>query len=424
MTTIQKGFRCKLEDHVNPGNEITVETAVSGQSVYDYSCFGVDTNNKLSDDRYMIFYNQTSSPANEITLSQNTTGAVYRINLSRLPSSINKLVFTVSIDGNGTMSGITQCSMNIGQSGNNKLQFDLTGKDFQNEKAIIVAEIYRKDVWRLATVGSGFNGGLADLLKNYGGEAAPEPVQTTTPQPTTSKISLEKRLEKDAPALLSLAKPLKISLEKHKLTDTIAKVALVLDISGSMYRQYQNGTVQEIVNKTLPLAVQFDDDGEIDFWYYGIQCKRMDAVNMRNYQKAVLTDWLDTNSLGYKFMMSLGGGNNEPVVMREVIAEYSKSQLPAYVLFITDGGVSSEHDIKQLLIKSSKMPIFWQFVGVGGSGYGVLERLDTMSGRYVDNANFFALDDFRKVSNEELYDRLLTEFPQWLNEIRAKKMIP
>ncbi|MDR2439795.1 MAG: VWA domain-containing protein [Planctomycetaceae bacterium] len=417
MTTIQKGFRCKLDDYVNPTNEITVEMTVSGQSVYDYSCFGVDSANKLSDDRYMIFYNQISSPANEITLSQNTTGAIYRVNISRLPSSINKLVFTVSIDGNGTMSGINQCSVNIGQSGNNKLQFNLAGSDFQNEKAIIAIEIYRKDVWRLATVGSGFNGGLADLLKTYGGEeATPVSVQTTTSQPASSKISLEKRLEKDAPALVSLAKPLKISLEKHKLTDTTAKVALVLDISGSMSHQYQNGTVQEIVNKTLPLAVQFDDDGEIDFWYYGSRCQRMDAVNMRNYKNAVPTSW-------HNLMRSLGFGNHEPTVMREIVTEYKKSQVPAYVLFITDGSVSNENDIKRLIIESSKMPIFWQFVGVGGRGYGVLERLDTMSGRYVDNANFFALDDFRKVSNEKLYDRLLTEFPQWLKEIRIKKII-
>jgi stress response protein SCP2 len=424
MTTIQKGFRCKLEDYVNPTNEITVEITVSGQSVYDYSCFGVDGADKLSDDQYMIFYNQTSSPANEITLSQNTTGAIYHIHLSRLPLSINKLVFTVSIDGSGTMNGINQCSVNIGQSGNNKLQFNLTGSDFQNEKAIIIIEIYRKDVWRLATVGSGFNGGLADLLKTYGGEEIThDSAQTTNSQQTPSKVSLEKRLEKEAPALLSLAKPLKISLEKYKLTDTTAKVALVLDISGSMYGQYQNGTVQEIVNKTLPLAVQFDDDGEIDFWYYGNSCKRMDAVNMHNYQRVVPTDWEGMSSLGYKFMLSLGGGNNEPTVMREVIAEYKKSKVPAYVLFITDGGVSSENDIKHLLIESSKMPIFWQFIGVGGSGYGILERLDTMSGRYVDNANFFALDDFRRVSNEELYDRLLTEFPQWLKEIRVKKII-
>jgi hypothetical protein len=166
--------------------------------------------------------------------------------------------------------------------------------------------------------------------------------------------------------------------------------------------------------------VQFDDDGEIDFWYYGSKCKRMPAVSISNYKNAV-----PANAVGGfgSLMLQLGGGNNEPVVMREVIAEYRTSTLPAYVIFVTDGGVSSENDIKQLLIEASKMPIFWQFVGVGGSNYGVLERLDTMPGRFIDNANFFALDDFRKISNEELYDRLLTEFPQWLKEAQARKIL-
>ena len=41
----------------------------------------------------------------------------------------------------------------------------------------------------------------------------------------------------------------------------------------------------------------------------------------------------------------------------------------------------------------------------------------------MDNAGFFALDDFQKVSNEELYARLLEEFPAWLEAIRKKGMI-
>ena len=69
------------------------------------------------------------------------------------------------------------------------------------------------------------------------------------------------------------------------------------------------------------------------------------------------------------------------------------------------------------------MPIFWQFVGVSGSGYGVLEELDNMQGRYIDNANFFALDDFKTVPNSELYSRLLNEFPLWLKEAKNKKII-
>ena len=90
---------------------------------------------------------------------------------------------------------------------------------------------------------------------------------------------------------------------------------------------------------------------------------------------------------------------------------------------LTDGGVGSENEIKKILMDASKEPIFWQFVGVGGSSYGVLERLDNMTGRYVDNANFFALDDFKSVSNSELYSRLLSEFPQWLKEAKRKRIL-
>ena len=36
---------------------------------YDSCCFGVDINEKLSDDRYMVFYNQPASPKNEIEYS-------------------------------------------------------------------------------------------------------------------------------------------------------------------------------------------------------------------------------------------------------------------------------------------------------------------------------------------------------------------
>ena len=122
-------------------------------------------------------------------------------------------------------------------------------------------------------------------------------------------------------------------------------------------------------------------------------------------------------------MEKLGYGNNEPVVMDQVIDEYKKSKLPAYVIFVTDGGVGSADKIKKLLTKASKLPIFWQFVGVGGSGYGILEELDSMGGRYVDNANFFALDDFMTVPDNELYGRLLNEFPGWLRVVKGKGMI-
>lgn len=39
------------------------------------------------------------------------------------------------------------------------------------------------------------------------------------------------------------------------------------------------------------------------------------------------------------------------------------------------------------------------------------------------NSNFFAIDDFDCVPDDELYERLLNEFPAWLKEAKAKKII-
>ena len=122
-------------------------------------------------------------------------------------------------------------------------------------------------------------------------------------------------------------------------------------------------------------------------------------------------------------MSKLGYGTDEIVVMREVVKEFEPSTLPVYVVFITDGGFYNRQKIKDFLIDASYLPIFWQFVGVNGSGYGLLEELDNMSGRYVDNANFFALDKFKTVPNEKVYSLLLNEFPAWLKAIKSNGVL-
>ena len=410
-----KGWKDKLENHVNLNENIFVDMKVKGNAEYDFCCFGVDGNGKLSDDRYMIFYNQKLSPNGEISVEDIPDGARYTLKLSAVPDFINRLVFTVSIDGNKTMGEMNSLETKVYQSGAKDIEMTLGGNDFSNEKAVIVMEIYRKDVWRIGCVASGFDGGLSALLKYFGGEeVVSDPVQEPVAAEPV-KVSLEKKMEK-APELVSLVKPLVLELKKKNLETTVARVGLVLDISGSMVPRFKNGTVQSIVNKTLPLAVQFDDDGELDFWFYGTTARKMDSVNLKNYTVAVPEDWKH-------LMLDLGGRNNEPIVMRMVVDEYKDTKIPAYVLFITDGGVNQKREIQNIITEASHLPIFWQFVGVGGKNYGILEKLDTMTGRYVDNAGFFALDDFKKVSNEELYARLLEEFPSWLEEIKKKGMI-
>lgn len=460
-----RGWKDKLEKYVDLNENIFVDMKIRGNAEYDFCCFGVDSEGKLSDDRYMVFYNQKTTPQKEVSITELPDGVRYTLKLSAIPDYINKLVFTVSIDGTQTMGEMECFITKVYQQEAQSLELSLTGGDFAKEKAVIAIEIYRKDVWRIGCVAGGFDGGLSALLAHFGGEEVGEGTATVSqadtaanmplsqgtsekvslPQATSEKpapsmdtvarssspqatdqkeissptaavkVSLEKKLEK-APKLVSLAKPLGVELKKRNLETLVARVGLVMDISGSMTARFKNGTVQEIVNKTLPLAVQFDDDGELDCWYYGTTARRMDSVNLDNYTKAVPKEWK-------QLMLELGGCNNEPVVLRMVLDTYRDTKLPVYVLFITDGGVSKKNEIQKIITEASKLPIFWQFVGVGGSGYGILEKLDSMKGRYVDNAGFFALDDFKKVSNEELYARLLEEFPKWLKAIRDKGMI-
>jgi len=72
------------------------------------------------------------------------------------------------------------------------------------------------------------------------------------------------------------------------------------------------------------------------------------------------------------------------------------------------------------MIEASKYPIFWQFVGIGKSSFDFLEKLDNLKGRVVDNANFFAVNDINAITDQELYQRMLTEFPLWLKAAKEK----
>jgi stress response protein SCP2 len=377
----------------------------------DIACFGVDAGGELSDDRYMIFYNQPSSPQGEIRLlgGNSTEQERFAVDLGRLPAQIDKLVFTLTVADPATLADLHSGYIRWSAGGVELVRFAWRGTDFASEKAIMVAEIYRRDPWRIAAVGQGFNGGLAALVEHFGGEVA---------APAPAKVSLQKRLEQGGAAhLLEPARALAVTLEKKHLSQTVAKVALVLDNSGSMRGQYRSGRVQKIVDRAFPLAVQFDDDGELECWAYGDRPYRLPPVSFAN-----LNNVKSIHESHKKW--PTGGNNQEADMVAEIIRHYQKSSLPVYVMFVTDGGIDNSRQLNTFLVESARMPIFWQFMGSGGSNYGPLEQRDKLAGRVVDNANFFALDDIAAVSDGELYERLLGEFPAWLAAAKSKGILP
>lgn len=189
MQNLTRGQKLKLSD-LTPSTffGVGLQTNAPGL-VFDISCFGVDENNKLSDDRYFVFYNQKASPEGALRQMgpQGGDTETFAVNLAQLPAHIRRLVFAITIDGNGTMSQLQNGHVRIVVAGQEIARFAFAGRDFSTEKAIIAAEIYFKDVWRIAAVGQGFAGGLSALLKHYGGEevapgaATPAPPASNTP---------------------------------------------------------------------------------------------------------------------------------------------------------------------------------------------------------------------------------------------------
>ncbi|MDZ5606684.1 VWA domain-containing protein [Bacillus pseudomycoides] len=210
----------------------------------------------------------------------------------------------------------------------------------------------------------------------------------------------------------------RVVLEKKKLTGVVAKVALVLDISGSMRTLYKNGTVQEVVERVLAVASQFDDDGSLDIWVYDNEFSRLPSVTEKDFANYVENHILNNNSI-HKF-----GRNDEPQVMEDIIRKYTieeKSEEPAFVIFINDGGCKK--GIQKPVVFSSNQPIFWQFVGIGNGKFDVLRKLDEMDGRFIDNANFFHIRDIEKTTDEMLYSNLLNELPTWIKEAKEKRIL-
>ncbi|WP_405990906.1 TerD family protein [Streptomyces sp. NBC_00986] len=177
----QRGHKAKISD-LTAGTDLYVGVQITGPGLtFDISCFGLDAEERLSDDRYFVFFNQPKSPEESIQLlgAQAGDSESFRVTLDKIPPQIHKLAFTATLDGAGQMSQIAPGYVRIVAGGEEVARYSFSGSEFTTERAVMLGDFYLKDVWRFAAVGQGFDGGLEALLKNFGGEVAEE----ETPEP-------------------------------------------------------------------------------------------------------------------------------------------------------------------------------------------------------------------------------------------------
>ncbi|MEV6839912.1 TerD family protein [Streptomyces sp. NPDC051133] len=182
----QRGHKARISD-LTTGTDLYVGVQIGAPGLtFDISCFGLDADERLSDDRYFVFFNQPKSPEESIQLLGAQAGDTesFRVTLDRIPPQIRKLSFTATLDGTGQMSQVGPGYLRIVAGGEEVARYSFSGAEFSTERAVMVGDIYFKDGWRFAAVGQGFDGGLEALLKNFGGEVveeeAPAPQQPQT----------------------------------------------------------------------------------------------------------------------------------------------------------------------------------------------------------------------------------------------------
>ena len=147
----------------------------------DAAAFLLNSNGKVNNDADFVFYGNLKHASGAVEhMGDNLTGEgegddeQIKVDLSLVPSNIDKIDFTVTIydaEARGQNFGqVSNAYIHIVDETNGKelIKFDL-GEDFSIETAVVVGEIYRHNgEWKFNAIGSGYKGGLRALCLEYG----------------------------------------------------------------------------------------------------------------------------------------------------------------------------------------------------------------------------------------------------------------
>ncbi len=416
----------------------------------DLSAFLTTAAGRVRGDSDFVFYNQPAGAGGAVrhlgkTARGGATVDQVRIDPAALPADVEKVVIGASLDGAGTFGSLAGLAVEVAPDGGAPaaVRCELAAGP---ETALVFAEVYRRGgEWKVRAVGQGYTGGLAAMATDVGvsvddepapaaaAAAPPAPAPPAAPPVSTEKrrlVDLEKRLSAQAPQLLSLVKTAGVSLEKRGLGEHTARVALVLDISGSMAGLYRAGAVQRLAERVLALGLRFDDDGVVDVFLFGKEVHRPEGLRLEGHQQYI-ADLTRRYPLEYdtRYGAAMTAVRQAYSGDSRDRAEPQPAQVPVYVMFLTDGAPSDKAVATRQLRSASYEPVFWQFMGIGPERqFSYLQRLDDLDGRFTDNADFFAVDQDdlmgrRPISDDALFDRLMTEYPGWLQRARAQGLL-
>lgn len=208
-----------------------------------------------------------------------------------------------------------------------------------------------------------------------------------------------------------------IILTKKKINNVPCQVKLGIDKSGSMDWLYQNGTVQNIVERILAISMNVDMDKTLDIWGFHSHTKALKPVTVP----------ITENYVDKEIVAKMGWGGTSYAPCMEAILESSKGKKglfgfgkkdadPTLAIFITDGENDDENESERIIKNSQGNNIYWMLIGIGKSGnFRFIERL----GEKYPNCGFVGIRDIETVDDDDMFDAIFNdELVEWFSKFK------
>jgi hypothetical protein len=227
--------------------------------------------------------------------------------------------------------------------------------------------------------------------------------------------------------LFDLTKKAGTVLQQRQIATIKSQVKGALDVTGSLKWAYNQGIMQGVVLRTLALALNMDDDGEVDMVAFDDNLVTLPTANKDNIATYIDDNVLNNRKIDWQ-------GTYFAHVVSSVSSSYDNSVLkrkgknmfgrffggkqepidPAFVLWYTDGDTFDEDETEAALVKLQSKPIYWQFVGIGTQAtFNFVRQLADD----LPNVGFSHIPDITQIVDDELYNKLITqEYADWVHQ--------
>ena len=188
MKELQSGANITLDNQ----NTETISISWAPEKIQgcdvDASAFLLKANGKVRSDYDFIFYNFPKTKDGTVNFVESENSSKFILQLSKIPSDIEKVAFAVTIHGKASFAQATSLNIQVGQNTNFA---PIITK--MSERAVIVGELYRRNwQWKFRAIGHGFQGGLEPLVTHFGIDVD-QTTESPTPIDPFSNVYFEER---------------------------------------------------------------------------------------------------------------------------------------------------------------------------------------------------------------------------------------